>query len=311
MTFTTLIGTSALADLLADARRSATVSAAVAPVVVLDCRFDLMAPAAGRLAYLTAHIPGACHLDLDRDLAAPISPASGRHPLPLPEDLARRLTEVGIDRTTQVVAYDAANGSFAARAWWLLRWLGHRHVAVLDGGLKAWITGGGALESGESAPRDAGHTRAPGSAGPADRAESGADVGAVAVAADVRRALGDPKCLLIDARAPDRYAGVVEPIDAVAGHIPRAVNHPFSHNLGADDKFLEPAELQRRWRERLGGHAARHAIVMCGSGVTACHDLLAMEVAGLSGARLYAGSWSEWIRDPANPVAVGSAPEGS
>ncbi len=268
---------------------------------VIDCRFDLMNPEAGLRAYLAGHIPGARYADLNRDLSAPITPTSGRHPLPAPEVFAKRLGELGVGNDTQVVAYDEANGSFAARLWWLLRWLGHPKVAVLNGGIKAWIAAGGTLESGEAAPAAAQFS-------PRAQLPSRSDVSPrpdpsmVFTAADVATALRDPATLLVDARAAERYAGTVEPIDPVAGHIPGAVNHPFTTNLDVDGRFLSPALLKARWLDRIAGRDPRHLIAMCGSGVTACHNLLALEVAGLSGAKLYAGSWSEWIRDPARPI---------
>jgi thiosulfate/3-mercaptopyruvate sulfurtransferase len=284
---------------------------------VLDCRFDLGAADAGREAYLRSHIPGARHVDLSRDLSAPVSAASGRHPLPEPVALDAFFRGLGVARNTQVVVYDESNGAFAARAWWLLRWLGAPRVAVLDGGMSAWMRAGGATESGEP-PRGAGPPRggagqsAAGSGAAASTASPGA--GRSTVQVERRAALGtdeltaaleNPRTLLIDARAPERYTGAVEPIDPVAGHIPGAVNHPFSSNLGSDGRFLPPEELERRWRDRLGEASPADVIVMCGSGVTACHNLLALELAGLPGARLYAGSWSEWIRDPRRPVARG------
>jgi thiosulfate/3-mercaptopyruvate sulfurtransferase len=267
-------------------------------IVILDCRFDLAAPDAGRQAYLQQHIPTARYADLNLDLSAPVSAASGRHPLPTPERIARRLTELGVGDATQVIAYDESNGAFAARAWWLLRWLGHLRVAVLDGGMKAWVTAGGALESGEPGP----NTRVSGARAPFI---ARIDPNAVISTPELIGALADPRHLLVDARAPERFAGTVEPIDAVAGHIPGALNHPFNANLSADGRFLPRAELERLWRERLAGKAPVDVIAMCGSGVTACHNLLALELAGLGGARLYAGSWSEWIRDPARPVERG------
>jgi thiosulfate/3-mercaptopyruvate sulfurtransferase len=282
--FKTLIDVSALKPLIGNPA-----------VAVLDCRFDLAAPDAGRQAYLAAHIPTARYADLNRDLSAPVTSSSGRHPLPSPERIAARLGELGVAEDTQVIAYDEASGAFAARAWWLLRWLGHAKAAVLDGGFKAWLAAGGALESGE--PSDA----AP-SLGQV-RFTPRVDRHAVLSAAELIEALKDPRRLLVDARAAERFAGAVEPLDPVAGHIPGAVNHPFTANLGADGTFLPPAELKRRWRERLAGKSPRDVIAMCGSGVTACHNLLAMELAELYGAKLYGGSWSEWIRDPERPVA--------
>jgi thiosulfate/3-mercaptopyruvate sulfurtransferase len=259
---------------------------------IVDCRFDLMHRQAGRRAYLEAHIPGARYADLNLDLSAPVTSSTGRHPLPPPAVFAARVRELGIGNHTQVVAYDDANSSFAARLWWMLRWLGHDAVAVLDGGFKAWTAAGGAREAGEAAAA-AEHFTA------RIRAES------VASTAEVERALRDGTALLVDARAAERFAGTVEPIDPVAGHVPGAVNHPFSVNLAADGRFLPEAELEQRWRERLAGAPPDQLIAMCGSGVTACHHLLSLEAAGLPGGRLYAGSWSEWISDPRRPVARG------
>jgi thiosulfate/3-mercaptopyruvate sulfurtransferase len=287
--FDTLIDVPALVDLRS---RGAA--------VVLDCRFDLMNPAAGYNAYLAGHIPGARYADLNRDLAAPVTPASGRHPLPEPETFAATLDEWGIGNGTQVIAYDESNGMFAARAWWMLRWLGHRAAAVLDGGFKAWLAAGGAVAQGEEPASPAGATPSPGHFVP--RVDATALVGADEVA----RLLRDARHLVVDARAAERFRGAVEPIDAVAGHIRGAVNHPFTGNLGADGRFLPPSVLRSRWEERIGGRSPGNVVAMCGSGVTACHNLLSLEVAGLHGAKLYAGSWSEWIRDPRRPVERGS-----
>jgi thiosulfate/3-mercaptopyruvate sulfurtransferase len=261
-------------------------------LAVIDCRFDLLHPEAGREAYLKAHILRARYGDLNHDLSSPIQAHTGRHPLPLPEVFARRMGALGIGNDSQVVAYDEANGSFAARLWWLLRWIGHRRVAVLDGGLKAWRALGGDMQSGETLA-------------PARLLTVRPQADAVASSADVERALLSPDTVLLDARAAERFAGTVEPIDSVAGHIPGAVNHPFTSNLAADGRFLPAEELKSRWQARLGGEKPRQLLAMCGSGVTACHNLLSLEVAGLNGAKLYAGSWSEWIRDPRRPVARG------
>jgi thiosulfate/3-mercaptopyruvate sulfurtransferase len=265
-----------------------------ASLVVLDCRFDLAAPEAGKQAYLREHIPTARYVDLNRDLSAPVSSATGRHPLPRPEHLAVIFGRLGISGDTQTIAYDEINGSFAARAWWLLRWLGHEKAAVLDGGLKAWREAGGALDSGEPHTPAAAATFVP-----------RPDSAALVTAAEVLDASRERHGLVIDARAPDRFAGREEPIDPVAGHVPGAINHPFAANLREDGRFLEPPELARRWRDRLGKTAPADVIAMCGSGVTACHNLLALELAGFPGAKLYAGSWSEWIRDPKRPIARG------
>ena len=286
MTFKTLIGVEALQELLGKPC-----------LAVVDCRFDLMNPEAGRQAYLRGHIPGARYADLNRDLSAPIGPHTGRHPLPLPEDFAARLGALGIGNDTQVVAYDEVNGSIAARLWWMLRWLGHDAVAVLDGGFKAWTAHGGALQSGEPDPEAAERV--------ARHFKPRIDAGSVVSTAELERVLRGPDAVLVDARAEERYAGTVEPIDPVAGHIPGAVNHPFTANLGADGRFLPAAELERRWQARLPGGGPKNLVAMCGSGVTACHNLLSLEVAGLTGGKLYAGSWSEWIRDPRRPVARG------
>jgi thiosulfate/3-mercaptopyruvate sulfurtransferase len=287
MTFTTLISAADLRDLVGKP-----------DVAVIDCRFDLMNPEGGRRAYLEGHIPGARYADLNRDLSAPITAKSGRHPLPSSGDFAGTLARLRIGRATQVIAYDDSGGAFAARLWWMLRWVGHSAAAVLDGGLKAWVSEGGVLRSGEEPPP-------PPMQG--DRhASVEADAAAVIGTADLEQRLSDPAFLLIDARAGERYAGTVEPIDAVAGHIMGAENHPFSANLGADGRFLPAPRLREMWEKRLAGRSPTQVAAMCGSGVTACHNLLSLEVAGFHGAKLYAGSWSEWIRDPHRPIARGA-----
>jgi len=288
VTFTTLIDAASLQAILGDPG-----------IVVLDCRFDLSNPEGGLRAYLAGHIPGARFADLNKDLSAPVNSDSGRHPLPDPQVLAAALERLGIGDQTQVIAYDEVNGSFAARAWWLLRWLGHGPVAVLDGGLKAWIAAGGSLQSGDDKALPAENLSAV-------RFTPRADASAVVGTEQVASLLSDPRQVLVDARLPERFTGVVEPIDAVAGHIPGALNHPFTRNLQQDGRFLKAPELRRLWEERLKGQPPRHVVAMCGSGVTACHNLLSLEVAGLSGAKLYAGSWSEWIRDPTRPTASGA-----
>jgi thiosulfate/3-mercaptopyruvate sulfurtransferase len=286
MAFQTLIDVHALQKLLGEPR-----------LAVVDCRFDLMNPEAGRQAYSRAHIPGARYADLNRDLSAPIGAHTGRHPLPSPDAFAAWLGAIGIGDDTQVVAYDEANGSIAARLWWMLRWLGHDAVAVLDGGFKAWTDHSGALQAGDAGPPAAGRE--------ARHFTPRVDLSSVVNTTELENALRDRKSLLVDARAPERYAGTVEPIDPVAGHIPGAVNRPYTASLGADGRFLPAAELKRRWAENLPGANFTNLVAMCGSGVTACHNLLSLEVAGLRGGKLYAGSWSEWIRDPRRPVARG------
>jgi thiosulfate/3-mercaptopyruvate sulfurtransferase len=260
--------------------------------VIVDCRFNLMDTEAGRRAYRENHIPGARHAHLDEDLSGPITPPSGRHPLPDPQRLARTLGAWGITENTQVVAYDDMNNSIAARLWWLLGWLGHARRAVLDGGLAAWRQLG--LPLGTAVP-----TPVP-QVFPA-RPDDNLWVNSATV---LKTVVHGAECLL-DARAPARFRGEQEPIDPVAGHIPKALNRPFDSNLDGDGRFLPPAVLRTRYAALLQGREPRTVLHMCGSGVTACHNLLAMEIAGLSGSRLYVGSWSEWIRDPARPIATG------
>jgi thiosulfate/3-mercaptopyruvate sulfurtransferase len=284
---------------LIDSRALLELNAAPDPdLVLLDCRFDLANPAAGHRAYMHGHIPGAHFADLNADLSAPIGPGTGRHPLPDPQGFAANMAAWGIRPGSQVVVYDELNGSFAARAWWLLRWVGHPAAAVLDGGLRAWVAAGGPLAGGEE-----GRTSVTlGAAAP----PPAVDAEAVVDAAQVLGLLGDSRHLLVDARAAERYLGSVEPIDSVAGHVAGAVNHPFSLNLTQDGHFLPPEQLRERWQAQLQGRSPADVIAMCGSGVTACHNLLSLEIAGLRGAKLYAGSWSEWIKDPARPVARGA-----
>lgn len=260
--------------------------------VVVDCRFRLTEPAAGRRLYDAGHIPGARYADLDLDLAAPITPNTGRHPLPDRQTFARCLGAWGIGANTQVVAYDDAGGAIAARLWWLLRWVGHEASAVLDGGIGAWIASEGALETTMPAIDAVCFT-------PCVDAMPHVDASFVTT-----HVLGASTALLLDARSPDRFRGVHEPIDPVKGHVPGALNRPFERNLGADGRFLSPPALAQAFGAVLGNIAARDVVHMCGSGVTACHNLLAMEIAGLTGSRLYPGSWSEWIRDPARPIAT-------
>jgi thiosulfate/3-mercaptopyruvate sulfurtransferase len=239
-------------------------------------------------------VPRAIHAHLDRDLSGPVGARTGRHPLPQPEAFAERLRAWGVDARTQVVAYDQGNGAMASRLWWLARWVGHDAVAVLDGGLQAWIAAGGPLDRAVSAPRRGTFVLQ----ARADRTIE---------APDVERGLADGSLVVVDARAADRFEGRNETIDPVAGHVPGARNHPFAANLGPDGRFLAPAALRALWQSTLGGADPRSVAVMCGSGVTACHDLLALEHAGLPGARLYPGSWSEWIRDAGRGVARGAA----
>jgi len=262
-------------------------------LVLFDCRFELGNAGWGESEYAAAHIPGAQYLHLDRDLSSPITPASGRHPLPDPEVFARTLAARGVGEDCQIVAYDQGNGAYGARLWWLARWIGLRRVAVLDGGLAAWRAAGLPLDSAVPAPKPRQLTAHP---------NADAWLSSDAVQASSRK----PGQLLIDARGAQRFAGRNETIDPVAGHVPGARNHPFPGNLGIDGKFLSPEQLRRRWSVILGSLPPSAVIAMCGSGVTACHNLLALEHAGLPGGRLYPGSWSEWIRDPRRPIATGA-----
>ena len=263
--------------------------------LVVDCRFDLARPEAGAQSYREGHIPGAIHAHLDNDLSGPRAPALGRHPLPDPERLAATFGRWGIEPGVQVVAYDGAAGMLAARLWWLLRWLGHDAVAVLDGGLRAWRESERPLETRTVARTARRFVAAP-------RREAWADT------AEVRLRSVDPDWRVLDARAAPRYAGEVEPIDPVAGHVPGAHNYPYERSVADTDRLCSRSQLDARLRQALGPVPPERTILMCGSGVTACHVLLAMAACGLDGARLYPGSWSEWIRDPTRPVATGHEP---
>jgi thiosulfate/3-mercaptopyruvate sulfurtransferase len=279
---TPLIATVELAGLVSDPH-----------CVVADCRFELGKPDAGRAAWQAGHIPGALYLDLERDLSAPVTADSGRHPLPTVAEFAATLSRLGIGNDSSVVCYDGGSGAFAARLWWMLRWAGHDAVAVLDGGFAAWASEGRPVSKAAAAPRPAARFT------PHPRPAMACDT------AEVTRALTRGE-LLVDVRGAERFAGSVEPIDAVAGHVPGAVNLPYVQNLDGSGRFRAAAELAELWRTRTGAGPGRAPICMCGSGVTACQGLLALEAAGMPGGRLYAGSWSEWIRDPARPVARGA-----
>ncbi len=266
---------------------------------VVDCRFDLARPAWGEQAFCAGHIPPALYAHLDRDLSGPVTPHSGRHPLPSVAALRTTFSGWGIDAQVQVIAYDQNNGMFAARLWWLLRWVGHVRVAVLNGGFAAWQQAGMPVSS-QAAVRAARRFElGPPAAGIVSTREL---AGWVRSGALTRR-----EQILIDARAADRFAGENETLDPVAGHIPGARNHPFAGNLDSHGRFISAQRLREQWLARLEGAPARQSIAMCGSGVTACHNLLALELAGLPGGRLYDGSWSEWIRDRGRPVQTGEA----
>jgi thiosulfate/3-mercaptopyruvate sulfurtransferase len=260
--------------------------------VVVDCRFTLTDPGAGQRAYEEGHIPGARYLHLDDDLAAPITESTGRHPLPDPEDLAQKLGELGIDNNTQVVAYDDAFGAMASRLWWLMRWMGHDKVALLDGGLPAWIRKKLPLTPDVPVSEKKTFT-------PSLRTDMVVDMPAMEAIVE------SGKNVIIDARSEERFTGEVEPLDKIAGHIPGALNLPFEDNLDLDGTFMSQEEIVDLYKDFLGEKTGNDVVMMCGSGVTACHNLVALEIAGLPGAKLYAGSWSEWITDSNNPVATG------
>jgi thiosulfate/3-mercaptopyruvate sulfurtransferase len=270
--------------------------------VIVDCRFSLTDAAAGRAAYERAHIPGARHVDLDRDLSRPPAPQEGRHPLPTRAAFATRLGRLGIANDTTVVAYDETDGAIAARLWWLLaRWLGHERALVLNGGFAAWRALALPVEAGQAAnaPQvyELRFSAAPAAVvTTAELASGTVPFGACAAG------------LLVDVRTAARYRGEQEPLDPVAGHVPGAVNRPYATSLEPDGRFRPPEVLRPELEALLGERRPSELVAMCGSGVTACHLLLAMAAAGLDGGRLYAGSWSEWIRDPERPVASGPEP---
>lgn len=263
-------------------------------VVILDCRFALDDPAYGLRSYQQGHIDGARFADLEGDLSAPvIKGQTGRHPLPEAAKLIAQLRVWGINNDSDIVLYDDGPGAFAARAWWLLAWLGKRDgVWLLDGGLKAW--------------REAGLTLSDSTGAPSGGNFSGqADAQALLSAGQLQQRLGEPQLTLLDARALPRFRGEVEPLDPVAGHIPGAHCAVFTDNLDANGRFLPAAQLQQRFAALLGERPSSELVAYCGSGVTACHNLFALCLAGYPLAPLYAGSWSEWITDPQRPVAIG------
>ena len=267
----------------------AALASGATPLLV-DCSFDLADVDAGERAYAQGHLPGAIHAHLDRDLCGAKTGRNGRHPLPVRSDWAATLARLGVTPARAVVVYDAQGGMYAACAWWMLLWAGHREVRVLDGGLQAWKAAGGAVESGVVAP-----VAAPAPYPLGDSLVASVDADAL------QQSLG--RVTLLDARAGERYRGEVEPLDKRAGHIPGARSRFFKDNLAADGRFRPAAELRAAFEAF--GAAPADVVHQCGSGVTACHNLLAMEAAGLAGSVLYPGSWSEWSSDPARPIAVG------
>lgn len=267
-------------------------------LVLFDCRFTLADPEAGRRQYLEGHLPGALFLDLERDLSGPAGAQGGRHPLPDPAVLAAKLGRWGVDQDATVVVYDHGTDGMAPRAWWLLGYLGLARVAVLDGGLPAWLAAGGRLSAGTA---DEERPRPKRTFTPKLRHDW------IRTAAEVRRLVADQPggVVLVDSRAPERYRGDVEPLDPVAGHIPGAVNAYWAQVLTSDGRWKSPEELARHFQ---GLADAQEVVVYCGSGVSACVNLLAMHLAGLKQARLYPGSWSDWCTRPGFPLATGPHP---
>jgi thiosulfate/3-mercaptopyruvate sulfurtransferase len=268
------------------------------PYLVFDVRHDLSDHQAGRRAYIEGHIPGALYLDNETQLSAARTGRNGRHPLPSRDDFAALMRAQGLTSRTRVVVYDAGDSGYAAHLWWMVRWMGHEQVSILDGGWRAWVESGGAIETGRREPA----------------LSEGQAVQSMAPAAKPAMPMVDAHAILdnldrqvftvVDARAAQRYSGSVEPLDPVGGHIPGALNRPYQNNLRADGRFKAPETLREEFEALLGPRLNAGVVHQCGSGITACHNLFAMELAGLSGSALYPGSWSEWCSDPARPVAT-------
>jgi thiosulfate/3-mercaptopyruvate sulfurtransferase len=264
-----------------------------AQCLVVDCRFELSDPRKGRGEWLAGHVPGAAYANLDDNLSSPVHDHTGRHPLPDPGRFAAWLASIGWAPGTLLVAYDEGSNALAARLWWLMRYFGYSS-ALLDGGLAAWVASGRPLEAGE--PERQGR-------------ESVSLKGAPQLTVDtatILEHLGSGELQVLDARAGPRFSGDVEPLDSRGGHIPGALNRPFGSNLEANGRFKPPGALREEFAALLGGRRRESVVHSCGSGVTACHNLFAMELAGLTGSRLYPGSWSEWIRDPDRPIETGA-----
>jgi thiosulfate/3-mercaptopyruvate sulfurtransferase len=281
MKFTTLVSAAQLAQHLNDP-----------DWVVFDCRFTLSDPDSGHRTYQAGHIPGARYAHLNADFSSEVTPTSGRHPLPDSQLLALKLGQWGVDNHKQVVVYDDSLGSMASRMWWVLRWLGHQSVALLDGGVQRWIRDGHPITADPTTIAPAEFTARPDSSMWVD-------------ANCIEEALRSDKCLIIDARAEERFSGEREVLDKVAGHIPGSINLPFEDNLDMGGTYLTAEELREAYLDLLNGVEPQRVVHMCGSGVTACHNVIAMEHAGLKGSRLYPGSWSEWITDPGRPIETG------
>ena len=279
MSWTTLIGTDELAHV-------------IDRCIVVDCRYDLANPQAGAAAFAQAHIPSAVFIDMDRQLSAPKSGRNGRHPMPSSDAVRALLESIGLNDDSQLIVYDVG-GMASGRLWWMARWIGHEHVAVLDGGLKAWERAGFPV------------TAEPGAVRPAGRLSARPPLSILVDADTVSAASANASRVLIDARAADRFRGENETIDPIAGHIPGSLNRPWNLNLREDGRFKPAPFLRAEFEALLDGRHASDVINSCGSGVSACHNILAMTHAGLTGAALYGGSWSEWVADPDRPVATG------
>jgi thiosulfate/3-mercaptopyruvate sulfurtransferase len=281
MIYTTIVSTDALA-------------AHAGEWAIVDCRFDLANDRWGREQYLTAHIPGAVYAHLNDDLSGPRTGQNGRHPLPSRDALVATIERLGIGNEVQVVVYDQDSGLYAGRLWWLLRYAGHTRVALLDGGFAKWAAEGRPVRGGAEAR-------------PAASFRPSFNLAMHVTVDEVTRRRADGRTLLVDARGPDRFEGRSETIDPVAGHIPGAMNRFYKSNLGSDGTMQSAAALRTAFTELLDGRAPGEAVMYCGSGVSACHNLLAMEHAGLPGSPLYSGSWSEWSSDSSRPVETGPA----
>ena len=275
--YQTLISAAELAAILGDPNS-----------IVVDVRHDLGDHGLGARRYAESHIPGAHFLSVENDLAGPRTGRNGRHPLPTPAALAATLSAFGVDASKQVVAYDQAQATYSARLWWMLRWLGHRNVAVLDGGIDAWVRAGFAVSTATPSRNAA-------------RFVPAVSDSPVSVESLIGH-LEDIDYTLIDARGADRFRGENETVDPVGGHIPGAHNRPYARNLNANNTFKDAATLRAEWQAVLAGRTPEQIVHSCGSGVTACNNALAMEIAGLPGSRLYPGSWSEWSADPSRPI---------
>ena len=256
---------------------------------IFDCRFSLFDKEKGHTAYLGGHIPGASYVHLENDLSGPITSRTGRHPIPKIDTFIERLRALGVEHRSRIVIYDEGPSAQAARFWWLLRWVGHENVAVLDGGFRAWEAVGGAVTEGIEIYPPGAYSAQIGSFEPVE-------------ASDVAEGLSTKTSLVIDARENKRFVGDHEPLDSIAGHIPDSINRPFQNNL-EDGIFKNPERLREEFEELISGSHPREVIHTCGSGVTACHNLLAMEYCGMPGSKLYVGSWSDWITDPTRPIA--------